>query len=145
MLNDFIKTEVHVWEVSRREETHVFTFLMLQTVCRPQTSFAHQWCRRDRRSLCEEVPMFQEQGGMKDSFIRTHNGIMSLVNKDTQDFDLIWNIACMRRRFNIFEVFSDIKKSFSDIKKWIFDIRKWFFDIRYLNSWYKKITVIFWC
>ena len=36
----------------------------------------------------------------------------------------------MRRRFNIFEVFSDIKKSFS--------------DIRNSNSWYKQITVIFW-
>ena len=26
----------------------------------------------------------------------------------------------------------------------IFDIRKWFFDFRNSNSWYKKITVIFW-
>ena len=50
----------------------------------------------------------------------------------------------MRRRFNVFEVFSDIKISFSDIIKiGIFDINKWFSDIKKSNSSYQKNKLFF--
>ena len=48
--------------------------------------------------------------------------------------------ATMRRRFNIFEVFSDMKKSFSDIKISKFLIsEKWFFDIIKSIFWFQEL------
>lgn len=51
----------------------------------------------------------------------------------------------MGRRFNISEVFSDIRKWFWVWKTKLYDIKKLMnCDIRNSNSWYQKITSIFW-
>ena len=100
---------------------------------------------------CIDLPQIHSFHIILDSTgypIKTRQGFTSTKLQMIQAFfvprDCQKMTKLMRRRFNVFEVFSDIKISFSDIIKiGIFDINKWFSDIKKSNSSYQKNKLFF--